>query len=224
MSSDKLSQKRVIVNKLASSGINITPETLELIMSFENPIDMLNSIIKETSFIPSFNSYLTINILQKISNEEIQKMLKRVISKDIFFDDLARFPKIEDNSETLYESSQTTGNSQIEAPIKMKHNLNTTLENEASSTKPPSIESVIPAKKKKKSKLYDSARSSLQFKPIAKDFESSYEILKDPTGKLYTTGDYDDFYNLTVDKYNKLKLLMRKRPEMKAATNINNIF
>jgi len=224
---NKINQKKLVVNKLASAGINITPETLNIIMSLENPLEILNLIIKETSFIPSFNSYLTLNILQKISNEEIQKTLKRFVSKEIILENLNSPSEKTEKAEWIVnvekfsiepDKKDMINSSNIEGikNFKEKSNLALLGHISASLTKP--------SKEKKKSKIYDSAKSTLHFKPLAKEFDYSYEILKDPTGKLFTSGDYDDFYDLTLDKYNKLRNLMRKRPEMKAATNISNIF
>ncbi len=227
MIDNKINQKKLVVNKLASAGINITPETLNIIMSLENPLEILNLIIKETSFIPSFNSYLTLNILQKISNEEIQKTLKRFVSKEIILENLNSPSEKTEKAEWIVnvekfsiepDKKDMINSSNIEGikNFKEKSNLALLGHISASLTKP--------SKEKKKSKIYDSAKSTLHFKPLAKEFDYSYEILKDPTGKLFTSGDYDDFYDLTLDKYNKLRNLMRKRPEMKAATNISNIF
>ncbi|MFW9949370.1 MAG: DNA-directed DNA polymerase II small subunit [Candidatus Thorarchaeota archaeon] len=224
MISDKHQEKRLIVNRLATSGINITPESLEIIMSFENPLEMLNLIIRETSFIPSFNSYITVNMLQKISNEEIQKMLQRVISKEISLDKLAFISFDKKPQVDIVDSSQNSDNLQKENSIKKRIEGNPQEIFAIPPVENLSINLKIPVRKSIKSKINKSAKSSLQFKPIAKDYDFSYEILKDPTGKLYTNGEYDDFYNLNLDKYNKLKNLMRKRPEMKAAININNIY
>ncbi|MCK4780550.1 MAG: metallophosphoesterase, partial [Candidatus Lokiarchaeota archaeon] len=81
----------------------------------------------------------------------------------------------------------------------------------------------VATKSKFKINLAEGSKSTIRFKPIAKDVESNFKILKDPTGKLYTNGDFEDFYDLTIDKFNKLRNLMRKRPEVLSANNINNI-
>ena len=47
--------------------------------------------------------------------------------------------------------------------------------------------------------------------------------MKDPNGKLFTNGSFDDFYEMTIDKYNSLRNLMRNRTEVLSATNIKNI-
>ncbi|MFW9950452.1 MAG: DNA-directed DNA polymerase II small subunit [Candidatus Thorarchaeota archaeon] len=223
MISDKHQQKRAIVNKLVTSGINITPDTLEILMEFENPLEILNQIIKEISFIPSFNSYLTLSILQKISSEEIQKILKRAISKEIIIDTLSKNDKEIDkiersnlsvNDEKVSNSTEND-NSNDQPEIKLYP---------SSSNVIPMTKLINPIKKKITTKISESTKSNLHYKPLAKEYNFSFEILKDPTGKLFTSGEYEDFYKLTLDKYNQLKTLMKKRPEMKAATNINNIF
>jgi len=71
---------------------------------------------------------------------------------------------------------------------------------------------------------FESTKSIFTYKPIAKEYKANYEVIQDPTNHLFTNGKYDDFYELTIDKYNKLKNLIRKRPEVSSATNINNIF
>jgi DNA polymerase II small subunit len=221
---DKINQKKVVINTLVSSGINITPETLKIIMSLENPLGMLNLIIKETSFIPSFSSYLTVNILQKISNEEIQKVLARFVSKELLLDkenyssEKDKGIESPEKSNKALEKKKITNSKYSETTENSKEISNVTLIEEPPVTLTPSSINI------KNLKIYDSAKSSLHFKPVAKEFDFSYEILKDPTGKLFTNGEYDDFYDLTLDKYNKLRNLMRKRPEMRAATNINNVF
>ncbi len=74
-------QKQAILRKLVNSGINISPKLLEGVLNLDNPMKNLNILIKETSFIPSFKSHLTEIIVHEISNEELQKTLKRVLSK-----------------------------------------------------------------------------------------------------------------------------------------------
>jgi len=76
----------------------------------------------------------------------------------------------------------------------------------------------------KKTPRFESTKSIFTFKPIAKEYKSNYEVIQDPTNKLFTNGKYDDFYELTLDKYNKLKNLIRKRPDVSSSTNINSIF
>ena len=217
-------QKRVILNKLVNSGMNITPTMLDWIVNLDNPMKNLNIIIKETSFIPSFKNHLTKTVLKGISNEEIQRALKRTISrsnshsmdvksidtKDVFKSSNKPGAKLFNNefqsisSETLIKTSKSEDRTQ-------------------SAPKYSQLEK-IPAKKKIKAKAHESTKSTFIFKPVAKDYDFIFEILKDPTGKMHTNGKYDEFYELTLDKFNQLRKLIRRRPEVNSATNINNIF
>lgn len=217
-------QKRVILDKLVNSGINITPTMLDWIVNLENPMKNLNIIIKETSFIPTFKNHLTETVLKEISNEEIQRALKRIISrsnshsmdvksidtKDVFKSSSKPVTKLFNDevpsisSETIIKTSKSEDRTQSTLTY-------TQLEK-------------IPAKKKIKAKTHESTKSNFIFKPVAKDYDFIFEILKDPTGKLHTNGKYDEFYELTLDKFNRLRKLIRRRPEVNSATNINNIF
>jgi len=100
-------QKKAILNKLINSGINISPTMLENILTMNNPLKNLNLLIKETSFIPSFKSHLTETVVKDISDEKLQRMLKRTISKT--------------NSLQLHEETETPQN----IPILHKKQLRT---------------------------------------------------------------------------------------------------
>ena len=78
MTSDIFQKKQIILKKLVNSGINISPSVLDFILTTDNPLNNIDLIIKETSFLPTFNSHLTIDTLTKISDEKIQKSLKKI--------------------------------------------------------------------------------------------------------------------------------------------------
>ncbi|MFX0057287.1 MAG: metallophosphoesterase [Candidatus Hodarchaeota archaeon] len=216
MKDDKLKLKREIINTLVNSGINTTPDILEFILNLENPRENLNLIIKETSFIPNFKSYLTGNILKEISNEKLQSILKRVTIKP---------PSSLIDQETIFERtvSQKIENNEV-------NTINVELENQSLGTKQfNEFDSVLEkngsilTKRELKIRPIESTKPKVKFNPISKEYPSNYKILKDPTGKLYTSGEFEDFYEYTKQKFNKLRLLMRKRPDVLSATNINNI-
>ncbi|MBY8988327.1 MAG: metallophosphoesterase [Candidatus Lokiarchaeota archaeon] len=214
-------QKQVILKKLVNSGINISPKMLECVLNLENPIKSINILIKETSFIPSFKSHLTETIVHEISNEELQKTLKRALSKSL------SLPLKEGADSkitvTLNESIPENFKQEID-PIKVEQIIETSIPEEINHVIPNSSLTKNTQSIKKKAKIHESTKSVFKFRPAAKEYDSQFEILSDPTGKLYTNGGYDDFYELTLDKYNKLRNLMRKRPEASSATNINNIY
>lgn len=227
MNAENSGMKRILINKLVSSGINITPSMLDLILKLDNPLKKISLIIQEMSFLPSFNSHLTEEQLKKISNKEIINVLKRISIKDntspIKFGSRGTFIKTEKNIKKKEVSMMKSRDSvENRSPLKID-----------SSAKEEEQESHIHLHKKFTShdkikneikiSPFGSAKSSLTFRPISKNYNADYEILKDPTGKLHTSGSYDDFYELTLDKYNRLYKLMQKRPEALSVAKINNI-
>jgi len=217
-------QKRVILDKLVNSGINITPTMLDWIVNLEDPMKNLNIIIKETSFIPTFKNHLTETVLKEISNEEIQRALKRIISRSNL---LSMDAKSIDTKDVFKSSSKPdTKLFNDEVTSISSETLTKTSKSEDRTQSTPTYTQLekIPAKKKIKAKTHESTKSTFIFKPVAKDYDFIFEILKDPTSKLHTNGKYDEFYELTLDKFNQLRKLIRRRPEVNSATNINNIF
>jgi DNA polymerase II small subunit len=219
-----------ILKKFVDSGINITPVILDFIKNLDNPLEKVNLIIKETSFLPTFNGHLTEHILKKISNNEIQRALKRVLIKENIS------PTEEPSNEKVIQTSDFVGSNkdlELTENIKLRNiNIKTNKEIKAeikpikgslkNISKPPESPEMI-EHEESNYRSTGSAKSSLTFVPIAKDYGFDYEILKDPTGKIYTNGDYNDFFELTIDKFNRLRNLMRRRGDTHSATNINNI-
>jgi len=227
---DNLNEKEDIIKELVNSGINITPSTLKILLNLDDPLKKVKSVIKNVSFLPNFNSHLTEEILQNISNKKSQKSLKNVLikntdsiaiqEKDLKQDlineisgslNAAALEKIKIKSHEISENfPQIKNNLALNTEETILHNNHKDL-----------TKTVIKHKLQRTS--FERSKSSLTYRPIAKELAFSYDILKDPTDKLYTNGDYEDFYNLTVDKFNKLRTLIRKRPEVLSANNINNI-
>jgi len=199
---------------------------LENILNINNPLKNLNLLIKETSFIPSFKSHLTETVIKDISDEKLQRVLKRNISK-------TNPLRLQEETNTLPEHSNLQKEavtsslidkippSEFSALIKSSKTKSKSQETSTTDILP---EQISKMKTTIKTPRFESTKSIFTFKPIAKEYKSNFEIIQDPTNKLFTNGKYDDFYELTLDKYNKLKNLIRKRPEVSSATNINNIF
>lgn len=221
---------KLILKKFVESGINLTPFMLDFIGNLNNPLEKVNLIIKETSFIPKFNGHLTKHILKKISNDEIQKALKRLSIKE-------GITQSEDISNELNNMKIDFEDSYILTEIIKEIQQHTTptkqLKEIKAEIKPTKVDPHNISKSSKTSKKIEeeslkikprgSSKSSLVFNPIAKEYSFDYEILKDPTGKLYTNGVFNDFYELTIDKFDRLMKLMKKRGDTLSATNINNV-
>ena len=226
MKIDNTENKRNILRKLINSGINITPNLLDFILKLDNPVEIINQLIKETSFIPSFKSHLTENFLKKTSNNDIKKSLERILIKK-------KAHLIEDDSNKKDISNQNQINNLSDAkktilnPV--EKDRTTQLNNFEFKVKSSAIEKndnkyiKLNSKNKEKVKSIERTKSNFIFNPIAKEYSAQIKILKDPTGKIYTNGEYEDFYELTLDKFNRLKKLMRKKVESHFADNINNV-
>ncbi len=230
MKDDNLNEKENVIKELVNSGINITPSTLEILLNLDHPLKKVKSIIKNASFLPNFNSHLTDEIFQNISKDKSQKSLKNVLIKKIeskitqekdlkpdIKNDISISSKAAINEKIQQKSQDYIKNTYDKGNNLALNKEKTVLYNHQSDT----TKNLI--KKKIQRTTFEQSRSSLAYKPLAKDLSFSYNILKDPTGKLYTSGDYEDFYNLTVDKFNKLRNLIRKRPDVLSANNINNV-
>ena len=179
------------------------------------------------SFLPSFTSHLTEEHLKKISNKEIINVLKRISIKDntspIKYGSRGPFIKAEKNIKKKEVSVMKSRDSvENRSPLKINNSAKEE-EQESHILLHKQFNSHDKIKNEIKISSFGSAKSSLTFRPISKNYNADYEILKDPTGKLHTSGSYDDFYELTLDKYNRLYKLMQKRPEAFSVAKINNV-
>lgn len=245
----KIEVKKQLVDKLLNAQVNVSPSALKFLMHNENPMQLLDTILEEASYIPSFTSNLTLDTLKKISNKEIQHSLRRAIDKEIIderadYDHLDRKPndkldgKKDKSSQIPQPSPSKTKSKEDKEETKQEDSKNHSPmdsgENvDVSTGSKTAAVSITKSKQDTKDQGKDNiseqmkqmspAKSSLQFKPVAKEHDPEYKIKVDPTGKLFTSGDYEDFYDVTVDKFKKLKNLMKKRPETHSAINITNI-
>jgi DNA polymerase II small subunit len=207
--------KRQLINFLAEAGINVTPKTLEILLNLDAPRLLVEQIVNEVNFLPNFNGALTEDVLKKLSINEIQKALKRDVLNSI--------PKLDDPLDVTEKQNPLDlnigmDNSQHYSDLEQRDIV---MPKDLSSFSNFSDNSDKPIKNE--IRINDSAKTSLSFKPQAKYYDFDYKILKDPTGKLYTNGTYEDFYEMTLDKYNTLKNLMKKRPDVLSAVDIKRI-
>ncbi|TXT59003.1 MAG: DNA polymerase II small subunit [Promethearchaeota archaeon] len=238
--------KSHLIEKFTQSGINLTPKSLQLILALNDPIKKGKKIIKQSTTIPEFKSHLTLEILEKIEDKEIKELLEEEFEniRDSMRSEVNQYDK--SDIEDLEELIQKKLAKEIEiektfntSPQKVENEVESKSQKDVNKNKKPEdldLESNPPEGKngtskniknpisEKKSKInVSSTKSSFSFSAVAKDYDFDFKILKDPTGQIWTSGDYDDFYELTVDKFEKLKNLMKKRPGASAATNIINL-
>ncbi len=229
--------KKQILDKLLTAHINVTPNALEFIIQNEHPMKLLDMILTESRGIPSFRSTLSLKTLNKIPNKQIQKILRRVIDKD-FLDkqqehlvDIIASGTHKESSVEKMEKDPKTSFGELEPSLneEIVEGITKTSKSSISQT---DVDTNAPHPNKsqdrdnisEKIKRMTPARSTLDYNPIAKEFDHEYKVKVDPTGKLFTSGEYEDFYKVTMDKFKKLKNLMKKRPETYSSVNINNLF
>lgn len=242
--------KSHLINKFAQAGINLTPQSLKLILDVEDPIQKGKKIIEKSSTIPEFSSHITLDILQKIDDEEIHSLLKdyhenhpELIKRDSNPDISSEIEGLEQLVEEqiakeleIQSGSEKTPNEKNVSKTDTEDILSNRKEKRSERIKKNNSEPIEVLKKKKKSKVKEnippktekkllrgSQNSVFSMNAIAKDYDTDLKILRDPTGQIWTSGDYEDFYDLMTDKFNKLKNLMKKRPGASAATNIINL-
>jgi DNA polymerase II small subunit len=242
--------KSHLINKFAQAGINLTPPSLKLILDLDDPIQKGKKIIEQSSTIPEFSSHITLDILQKIDDKEIHSLLKDYNEKYLELTKENSNPDISSEIEDLEQlveenlakeleiisSSEKPTKEKPVSEIEKEDVLSDRKEKHSEKIKKNTLESIEVLKKKKKSKMKEkipsksenkihggSQKSLFSMNAIAKDYDADLKILRDPTGQIWTSGDYEDFYDLMTDKFNKLKSLMKKRPGASAATNIINL-
>ena len=211
---DYLENKQAILNKLATTGVNITPSTLEEVLKLENPLEFVNQVVKKASFIPSFNSHLTEDILQKVSEGELQKASKRKEKHISSSSTQELTPPIEkiSNSNAIASAESDVKKLDLKSELikERRGEINTPIKQEIAipirSTKLNDVSRPF-LREKTRIRPVESTKSAFRFNPIAKDYNAQIDILKDPTGKIHTSGNYNDFYEMTLNKFNKLVLV-----------------
>ncbi len=77
--------------------------------------------------------------------------------------------------------------------------------------------------KRKQYQRVEIRQSTSTFRALASEYAANVEVLSDPTGKLYTDGKIGEFIGMQMDKFNKLKNILRKRPEGHSLLDVNMI-
>ncbi|MFX1451075.1 MAG: hypothetical protein ACFFCM_09545, partial [Promethearchaeota archaeon] len=189
MKTDNLSEKTILIQELLNSGINVTPSILDFLLNLDEPLKKIKLIIKNVSFLPNFNSHLTVDVLQKISDEELLKELQKVLLKEI------NSKAIQEKKDKMVENVKATSSPNIIPPIKSKlKTFKNSLESTQHENKLENQEdSLLLSNNKLKNPIssirsnsnvsnFEGSKSTIKFKPIAKDYDPEFKILKDPTG------------------------------------------
>ncbi|MEM2192191.1 MAG: DNA-directed DNA polymerase II small subunit, partial [Candidatus Hadarchaeales archaeon] len=62
--------------------------------------------------------------------------------------------------------------------------------------------------------------SHTRFKPVAKEYSANVQVLKEITGKSYSTGNFDNFVKMFNNRLESLSKILRMRPELVNASSL----
>jgi len=238
---------RSLLDKLNSSGINISPKALLFLKDLGINSAELEEIIQKLSFSPNFNSHITMKTIQRDSSEVFKKFEENSLkSKNIPSKDLPNNKKLSQNhtKNDLKEHS-----SEIIKPQKKnvlfpvpKIDLGDDKVLESDSAESVEFKEFPEPKVKSDEKVNDVnklkninnnkkgvweplklRRSTSTFKAIASEYNAEVKILKDPTKSLFTEGKIEEFLAVQKDKFNQLSKILKKRPEATGLLEINMI-
>ena len=193
-----------VIKSFSEHGTFVQPDSLDYIMSKENPHDFASFItqnLKEYPLVLTVDQIKNIEQITEVKelpvpdakvleNKEIQtKMLSSIYTNEI--------PKpINDDNDLDYDDPDKTD--QIKVP---DEEINE-----------PELPKIVEIKKVK------------GWRPKALDYDSEIKIFKDVTGNSTSEGTSNDFTKLFLDRYDVLRRLLRsQRRELANAIQINHI-
>ncbi len=106
--------RKFLIKKLLKSGINISPELFTLILESDDPNINIDILIKETSFLPSFNNHITVDEILKIPNNKRPNIFTNYLNQYQKFKNIIKtknvvveIEKISDISEGLIKKQES---------------------------------------------------------------------------------------------------------------------
>ena len=237
----------ILLDKLNSSGINISPKALLFLKDLGINSAELEEIIQKLSFSPNFNSHITMKTIQRDSSDVFKKFEENSLkSKIIPLKDLPKNKKLKQDqikNELKEHSSEKfkPRKQNVLFPVpKIDLGDDKVLESDSAESvesKEFSEPKVKPDEKvndgnkleynnKHKKGVWEPLklrRSTSTFKAIASEYNAEVKILKDPTKSLFTEGKIEEFLAVQKDKFNQLSKILKKRPEATGLLEINMI-
>ena len=193
-----------IIESFSEHGTFVQPETLDYILSKENPQDFTSFITKNLREYPLV---LTINHIKNIeqatkiesaSKPAVNILEKKELQTKMLSSIYGGGSQLKPREEFELEYDDPDKDDQIDLPSK-----------EPNDTKKPDL---VEIKKVK------------GWKPKAKEYESEIHVLKDVTGNSICEGTTSDFTKLFVDRYDVLRKILRsQRREIANVIPINRV-
>ena len=193
-----------IIKSFSEHGTFVQPDTLDYILSKENPKEFTYFLTKNLKEFPLVLTVDHIKNIEQLSESkespkatsepmEIKKIQTKILS-EIYSGEV----QIEDSDDSEFEYDDSDKDDQIKIPDEEE--------------KEERIPQLIDIKKVK------------DWKPKSKEYDSEINIIKDVTGNSICEGTTSDFTKLFVDRYSMLrKILRNQRREMANAISINRV-
>ena len=236
-----------LLDKLNSSGINISPKALLFLNNLGINGKQLEEIIQSLSFSPNFNSHITMKTIQRDFLDVFKKFEENNLNtKDLQSKDLVENVRLTQNKmknelkEHSSKSAKLMGKNVLFPISKIDLGDDKVLKSDNANSedieKIPELEVKLNEKVQNGTKIEHKInnkkgeweplklrRSTSTFKAIASEYNAEIKILKDPTKYLYTEGKIEEFLAVQKDKFNQLSKILKKRPEATGLLEINMI-
>jgi DNA polymerase II small subunit len=179
-----------IIKSFSEHGTFVQPETLTYILSKEDPSEFKNFLIKN---LQEFPLVLTLDQVKQIENVSQEKNKPDISTKSQELKDIQTKMFTEMYSGEIQSIPSDENDLEYDDPDKEDQIKIPEEKNEESAPQ------VIDIKKVK------------GWKPLAKEYNSEINIIKDVTGKSVCEGTTNDFTKLFVDRYSTLRKILRKQ-------------
>jgi DNA polymerase II small subunit len=219
--------KRDILRHFLSAGINITPNSLNILYEKSLTSQDLEEIIRKISYLPDFDLLVTESLLKILSTEKKDPAIPETSPSPSAIDtdqlDLEEeFPESsEDNSDQEHKNTNKTEKKSREIPEISE------LEDDGNNIGPKNDQFSPTGEIEENEYILtpQSIRSEgiRRFKPVAKDYSEQIQILKDSNSNLYTNGSIEDFIAQFQDRFNQLSDILLQNPEVKNILPINQV-
>ncbi len=245
--STKIPSVNSLLNKLNSSGINISPKALLFLKDLGLNSSELEQIIQKLSFSPNFNSHITMKTIQIDSLEIFKKFEENCLNSEKipskFLPENDKLTRNQPKNEKKEKSSEKVKSKRQNVLVSVpKIDLGDDKVLETDNAESEDIKEFPELKENPVEKVNDGnkqeninnhrkgvweplklRRSTSTFKAIASDYDAEIKILRDPTKYLFTEGKIEEFLAVQKDKFNQLSKILKKRPEASGLLEINMI-
>lgn len=231
-----------ILEQFLTAGFNLSPEALDYIIEENLSSHQIQGLLEELTFSPNIEAYLTLEGIQRIVEKKENAIPRESEKQDEISDlsnnlDSQKIPEPRESKpippevvfQTMTASDPKTSNSfpkkyqeptevptkpeKLLAQVQPSIDLTADQEHKLDDLKEKELIQELRKKKRKDWEQVKHGRSTSTFTPVAKDYDIQLKVLNDPTGKLFTEGKMHEFTDLMNDRFEKLKKILKIRPD-----------